>query len=273
MFDVDLAIAHCTLKRVFGKWFWALTGCTVAVIFIISGLEGPDQNLQLIDNRDQIISAINFIGLLLVIAVCATEIPKDVSSNIILMLLARPISRYNIVLGKFLGIFLLGAVFVAVTSFFSIISLWFYGLSPDAILLKGLILAFFRNMVIVAISLVFATCLSEIPTMIFSLAFVALSHAIPYLRPLFSSQGLPRYVKFIIGFFLHLIPNLSDFSFPDIDLMNAAQGGSFSIRFHSLADTLPPTWGHFTLACLYALMYTLFLLSASVLFFRRRIIK
>lgn len=272
MFQVDFAIANCTLTRVFGKWFWAICGGSFFIIYIISGLAGPDPSLQLINNRDQILSVINLISVLLVIAVCATEIPKDVSSRVILILLSRPIWRYNIVIGKFMGIFLVGAVYVISTGLFSILALWINGLSPDVILLKSIVLSLFRCMVVVAIALLFATNLSEIPTMIFSIAFVMLCHAIPYLRPLFISDSFPNYVKVLIAFILHLVPNLSEFTFPDVDILNAAAGGSFSIRFETLSDVLPPTWGHFTLACVYAILYTLILLSASIIFFRRKII-
>jgi ABC-type transport system involved in multi-copper enzyme maturation permease subunit len=268
----EAAMAECTFKRVMGRWFWGTFGITALLVHIISTLSGPDPMRQLAANRDQIFTLINFIATFFVVGIAASEIPRDVGSNVLLTILARPIRRYQVVVGKFVGVFLLGLIFLLGNILVAALSLWLKGLPPDGTFLKLAGLTCMRCFVVVSVATFFATGMAEIPTMIFALIFIAFAHAIPYVLPIFTASVIPAAVKLLVAFFIHLIPDLTYFSPPDINLLHLIGGGQISFKIRVLETSLPPSWWRFLLACLYALTYSFLFLAGSVLSFRRRLV-
>jgi ABC-type transport system involved in multi-copper enzyme maturation permease subunit len=274
MFDCESAIALCTFKRITEKWFWGLLIATVGAIFFASGTSGPDQARQMLENRDTVFFIINFLTSILCIVIGSTELPRDVSSNIIMIILTKPIERFQIILGKYIGIILVAFVFCSICSIAAVGSLWLNSLAPNSVTIKMLGLAIMRTVLIAGIVTAFAANLSEIPSMIFCLIFVLICHLIPYITSLFANAPIPTLGKIAIGILLHFIPDLNTFSLPVIDIssMASADGGGLHIYTASSEITIPPSWGHFALACAYALMYTCIVLAGAILTFRRRII-
>ena len=88
--------------------------------FFISGLIMRDVGKAAVDMA---LSTVSFAGLLLVLFVSIDLMAKDLDKRTIYMVLARPISRRQYIVGKFLGISLLIAVTVLLLSVFAAISI------------------------------------------------------------------------------------------------------------------------------------------------------
>lgn len=88
--------------------------------FLISGMIMRDVGKVAVDLA---LSTVSFTGLLLVLFVGIDLMAKDLDKRTIYMVLARPISRRQYIVGKFLGISLLIATTVVLLSFFGAITL------------------------------------------------------------------------------------------------------------------------------------------------------
>jgi ABC-type transport system involved in multi-copper enzyme maturation permease subunit len=88
--------------------------------FLISGMIMRDVGKVAVDLA---LSTVSFTGLLLVLFVGIDLMAKDLDKRTIYMVLARPISRQQYIVGKFLGISLLIATTVFLLSFFGAISI------------------------------------------------------------------------------------------------------------------------------------------------------
>lgn len=114
---------------------------------------------------DMALSAASFAGLLLVLFVGINLLAKDLDRKTIYMVLARPISRSQYIVGKFLGIALLVVVSMALLSLFAAASIYLVKLSTPGYFprfswpLVALSLAFNTLMLILlsALSFLFAS--------------------------------------------------------------------------------------------------------------------
>ncbi len=78
---------------------------------------------------DMALSTVSFTGLLLVLFVGINLMAKDLDKRTIYMVLSRPISRPQYILGKFLGMVLLILATISILSIFAIISIFMVKLS------------------------------------------------------------------------------------------------------------------------------------------------
>ena len=92
----------------------------LAASFFISGLIMRDVGKVAVDMA---LSTVSFAGLLLVLFVGIDLMAKDLDKRTIYMVLARPISRQQYIVGKFIGISLLVVVTVFLLSVFAAISI------------------------------------------------------------------------------------------------------------------------------------------------------
>lgn len=278
MLEVELAIAGSVYKRIGARWFWGLIAAVCVVIFLIARISGPDQVIQLKNNRDLIRILLNVIAIFLVIVTCATEIPRDFSSGIILIILAKPIERYQVVLGKFVGTVAIGCSFMGLTSVFAAVVLWIMGLTPDAASVGVMAGGMFRVFLATAMTSLAAVCLPEMLAMAFGVLYVAISHLMLYFTVLMKSSSV---VKIFLSFAAYLAPNMLDFVLPDtwiaeqfwgaeVVAATAARDAGLAIE-GMFANTLT-TWASFGMAGLYTAVYTMILIKLAMIIFKRRVI-
>ena len=94
----------------------------MGAVFFISGMVPRDIGKVAVDMS---LSAVSFSGLLLVLFVGIDLMAKDLDKRTIYMVLARPVSRQQYILGKFLGISLLIIMTVCLLSSLGAISIFF----------------------------------------------------------------------------------------------------------------------------------------------------
>lgn len=164
--------------------------------------------------KDLCMTSILFCGGVLAVALASTAIPGEVESRTCYPILARPINRYQFVLGKYFGTLL--TVYIGLT----VIGIAFAALlagrnALDGLIILGMGYAFLEVAIIGAI----AMCLSTLATpavaaMVSFLAFVAGSAKIGYFGPLVENIDNPAAKVMAKGMY-HLLPNLESFNFKD----------------------------------------------------------
>ena len=119
-----LPIALITFKEgIRNRSFYGISLLALLMLlanFIISDMVGQDVGKVAVDIA---LSAVSFSGLLLVLFVGINLMAKDLDRKTIYMVLAKPISRSQYLIGKFFGVILLITVCLCILSCFAAVSL------------------------------------------------------------------------------------------------------------------------------------------------------
>ncbi len=213
------------------------------------------------------LSTVHFSGLLLVFFVGINLMAKDLDKRTIYMVISRPISRTEYIVGKFLGMVLLiiGAMFFL--SIFAILSIFIIKLTHP-----GFVERFSWPMVLLALA--------------FSVLPLILLSAISFLFASFTSSSFITLVLTIIAYFVGRssydvkvlvessiatsiqpspltvkLVQIAYYVFPNLSI--------FDIKTQA-AHNLPLVPSYIVWAVLYGLLYTALALTAAALSFRRR---
>lgn len=221
-----LAIAEITIKKVKEPAFSILFLIAVVMGYFMSGAEAFS-----FQNDDVTISAILsvnngvpllagfvmilFMTLLIAVFSGATDIPREIDSRMVMLLLAKPITRGEYIIGKYLGIITICLLFFFIASITSTISYFIdTGLVYNIhIVLRQcfLIIVIFP---FVAMAMMISTFLNDIAAMILVAVYTIFAIFISIISILLDllpkSLGIAAYIHFIAYF----VPNLFYFLQP-----------------------------------------------------------
>jgi len=264
-----LALANITFKE--GLRSRAVYGIGLFSFFIlglniaVAGFFMRDVGKVTVDMN---LSALSIAGLLLVLFVGLNLISKDIERKTIQLVLSKPISRYEYIFGKYVGIemFVFAALFLLfVVSCLTVgaLSVAYEKYFPGFIWSNFIIAAFFvyvKISVLAAIVVFFGViATSSFVTLIFSFcAYIVgetLDEVVFYLKSSASSGEvvLSEGVKKVISLTSYVAPNFSVFDFKT----EAAYG--LALEFSRMGNAL-----------VYGLVYISLLLIFSALIFQRR---
>lgn len=255
-----LTIGEYAFRRVATGWFIRLLAIVAALIlYILFFLEGPVPNATLIGAQVWNAEVIRLATFALVIVMGATELPRDIETRTILILLSKPISREDVLLGKYVGlvlvafftVFLLGAVAQAGGT----VQAWRTGASVvwQANLLQKCIFIFLQAVVLGAVVVLLSTWLGEIPIILFSSVTLVAGSFIVYIHALVQIQHLPWETRTALRGLYFLAPNFSFFRHPP-----------------KLEEIGTVRWQHPAAVALYSLIYAAILLVLAMRSFRKR---
>jgi ABC-type transport system involved in multi-copper enzyme maturation permease subunit len=261
-------IAYITLKEgirnraIYGISFFA---------FILLGLNMLIANLAPRDVGkvavDMALSAVSFSGLLVVLFVGINLVAKDLDKKTIYMVLSKPISRSEYILGKFCGIALILVLTIMFISVFAALSLLVLKTGYENFFLRFswppvFLAIFFITMALIllsALSFLFASFSStSFITLVLTILSYLIGRSLSDIKALIESSSItgaavsPITVKVVQAAY-YLFPNLSFF---DIKMQAA----------HGLP--VPVATVFWTVA--YFLIYTAMSLTAASLVFRRK---
>jgi ABC-type transport system involved in multi-copper enzyme maturation permease subunit len=103
--------------------------------------------------KDVALTVVNLLSILITILFAARQIPEEVSRRTVYPLLARPIGRGDLLIGKFLGAFILSALALLLFALIAQGALWCYGISVGAIFGQYLLARLFSLALICAMTL------------------------------------------------------------------------------------------------------------------------
>jgi len=202
--------------------------------------------------KDAGLAGINFFGVLVAIFVGIGLIYKEVERKTIYTLVSKPIHRYEVLLGKYLGILQTLLVEVVVMSALFCALLVFYGGGIDGRLFLAIGLIFLELMVITAVALFFSSFSTPILSGMLTLCVYVIGHLTGDLRAFGLIAG-DEMLRRITEVLYYVLPNFENFNFKAQALYS-----------------LPISPSEVGFSVLYALMYVfLLLLSSSVIFERR----
>lgn len=207
--------------------------------------------------RDRIIKdlglvIITLLGSAISIFIGCTMLGKEIDKKTLLTLLSKPVSRTQIILGKYAGLSAILAISLLVMGGTLCIMIVCIGESLNLLLLVSMILIFVELSLIAALAIFYSTILS--PTV--SLFVTVCTYILGYFNDLLkhANETMPEGIQTSILYGLSFIfPNLNNF---DISMQ--------------LANNMPIVWDFVFHSILYGLLYICCLLIAATLLFKYR---
>ncbi len=202
--------------------------------------------------KDSGIAAISFFTALIAIFTGINLVYKEIDKKTIYNILSKPINRDSFILGKFFGLALtvLVALVAMMLIFFFFLFLNTRTLSLN--LLLHFILFYFELLILIGISLLFSSFSTPILSSIFTICIYLIGKVtwtFNYFKPMIASRPIKLFTYLVY----YLVPNLEKFNIRD-QLV--------------LQEAVPPQQIFYSI--FYASGYILFLLTLTIVIFRKR---
>ena len=215
--------------------------------------------------KDLGLAATSAFGMFIAVFIGIGLVSKEVERRSVYSLLAKPIHRYQLVIGKYAGLTLTLAVNVAImaVALYAVLFYMSWGVSPDAQrawdapaldprLLKAVLLIFVELMVITAIAILFSTFSTPILSAALTFGLFIVGHFSADLRNFDQVVDSPAAIRLARGLYW-VLPNLAQF---DVKAQ--------------VVHAEPVPLGYIALTSAYAALYIAMLLSISAYVFSRR---
>ena len=215
--------------------------------------------------KDLGLAATSMFGLFIAVFIGIGLVSKEVERRSVYALLAKPIHRYQLVVGKYCGLVLTLAVNVAVMSAAIYVVLAYMAWNVpapvravwdapalDPAMLKAVTLIFVELMLVTAVALFFSTFSTPILSAAFTFGFYIVGHFSSDLRNFQQVVDSPAAARLARGLYW-VLPNLAQ----------------FDIKADVVHGIRVPT-GYIALTIAYAALYIAMLLVVSVFIFSRR---
>ena len=238
-------------------------GAVLVLASVIISQMTAGQDLKII--KDLGLSALSLLGLLIAVFIGIGLVAKEVEKKSIYSLLSKPVTRDQLILGKFFGLTLTLAVNLGAMTVAYYAVLWYAGQTlssldlralgtppTDPQLLIAIVLIFAELTLITALALFFSTFAGPLTAILFTLGLWIAGHFNADLRQFEEVVDSPVAAWIARGAY-YLLPNLAPFNVKA-----------------EVVHGVPVTASHVGLTLAYAAVYIGILLFAAVLVFRRR---
>ena len=215
--------------------------------------------------KDLGLAATSIFGLFIAVFIGIGLVSKEVERRSIYALLAKPIERYQLVIGKYCGLCLTLAVNISVmaAALYLVLAYMAWGVAPDVArtwdapatdpaLLEAVALILVELMLVTAIAVFFSTFSTPILSAAFTFGFFIVGHFSGDLRSLQDVLQSPAAAALARGLYW-ILPNLSQF-----DVKSAVVHGQ------------PVSAGYMGVAIAYGAVYIAMLLVVATVIFSRR---
>jgi ABC-type transport system involved in multi-copper enzyme maturation permease subunit len=202
--------------------------------------------------RDVGLGAIALFGVLIAIFVGINLVHRELAQRTVYTLLAKPVHRWEFLLGKAAGLVALLALEIAVMSacFFAV--LWMQGSQLTAGLFWAIGLTFLELVLVTSVAVFFSSFTTPYLAGMFTVGLWVIGHLLADLRA-FGVHSQVEGLRALTDALYWTLPNLDR-----LDLKAEAAAG------------MPLTAARVGLAALYAVSYSAALLAAAMVMFRRR---
>lgn len=201
---------------------------------------------------DMGLAAINLVGVIIAIFVGIGLVSKEIERRTIYTIIARPISRAQFVVGKYLGLVTTLAVNVAIMLAVYLLTLWTYQAPVHWALVQAVQLIVVELMLVTAIALFFSTFSSATLSAILTIGLYVIGHLTTDLRGI-AQNSQSEAVKAVANGVYYLCPNLDM-----LDMKGqAAMGIAIPLSYQALATS-------------YGVLYAGMLIVGACLIFQQR---
>lgn len=252
---IAFAIAQQTVREALRRrvmWIFLIIGLFLIAMGPVFGFLSPKDSQTVL--RSLGLAAILLAGLFITIVTCIYLIPVEIERRTIYTVLSKPVQRYQFILGKFLGGFTV--VFINVIAmgvvFLAMLYMQERRLPPEMLL--GVSMTFFQMLLLAALTIFFSTFASPVVNFFLSFGIFLVGNMTSVTDSL-SSNANP--VVSNVGKMIHyLLPNFGNFN-----IQNSI--------IHPTIEIKNPNVFIFQ-NIIYAIVYSLVLLTLAVLIFDRR---
>jgi len=201
---------------------------------------------------DMGLAAINLVGVILAIFIGIGLVSKEIERRTVYTILARPISRAQFILGKYLGLMFTILVNIVIMLMVYLATLWVYRAPFHWALLQAIELIFVELLLVTALALFFSTFSTSTLSAIMTLGFYVIGHLTTDLKGI-AQKSHSEAVQAVMTGLYYLCPNLEMLNMKG----QAAMGTPVSLSYQAWAST-------------YGLLYAALLISAACTVFQRR---
>ncbi|MEM9150349.1 MAG: ABC transporter permease [Cyanobacteria bacterium P01_F01_bin.3] len=201
------------------------------------------------------LAAINILSLFVVVFIGTGLINKEIEKKTVLVLIAKPVSRAEFILGKHLGLSLVMAVLIAALTALMLGLLMFGGVPFKlGLILLATLFMFLEMVLLIAAAMMFGVITSTVLATLMTLAVFAMGHETRNILALDKIAESESFRRIAEGLFL-VLPDLER-----LNLKNEIANGFVA----------PPSGGGLVENAAYGLIYTALLLTITVTVFERR---
>ena len=204
------------------------------------------------------LSAISLIGLLIAVFTGVGMVSKEIDKRTLHAVLARPLHRWQFLLGKFSGLVLTLTVNTAAMAaglFLAILFVKHSLVRGDASVLVAVYFILLKLALVVALAMMFSCFTSPLLAILFTTGLYIAGLFVSELRSLQLTQITPQMQKFL-AFLSYILPNFGNY-----DVMGAAAHGRTIASSLILHNTL------------YTILYCAIVLSVAAFIFSRKDLK
>ncbi len=224
-------------------------GLLIAASLLLSSLSmGEHEKIV----TDMGLAAINVIGVIIAVFVGIGLVSKEIERRTIYTIMARPISRAQFVVGKYLGLVLTLSVNLFIMLLVFLLTLWWSRASIHVSLLQAVELIFVELLVVTALALFFSTFSSAMVSASLTIGLYVIGHLTPDLKGM-AEKSQNEFASMLLTGIYYLCPNLEMLNIKG----QAAAGLSVSLAYQSMATV-------------YGLFYASLLLAVACVIFQRR---
>jgi ABC-type transport system involved in multi-copper enzyme maturation permease subunit len=205
--------------------------------------------------RDVGLAAINLFGLLLAIFLGVSTVTREIERRTVYMILARPISRAQYLVGKLFGVWITIAASLGMMMVAFVLEMVVFRAPVAAVLFQAFWLMMMEFLLIASFSILASTFTSSLISAFLSVALFVIGHLASDLH-FFGSKSQSPVVRALSAALFYLLPNLEK-----LNLKTAA------------ALLTPVSAAAIGSATLYALIYVVAFMALSLALFTRKDLK
>ena len=201
---------------------------------------------------DMGLASINLIGVIIAVFVGIGLVSKEMERRTIYTIMARPISRVQFVMGKYLGLVVTLSVNLLAMLVVLLLTLWWSGVSVHLSIVQAVELIFVELLIVTALALLFSTFSSTTVSAGMVLGVYVIGHLTADLKGIAEKSENDLFTALVTGIY-YLCPNLEI-----LNIKGQASSG------------LPVSLAYQSMATVYGLFYAMLLLTVACVIFQRR---
>lgn len=198
------------------------------------------------------LSMIEIFGLISVIFIGSQLIFREIDGKTIYLILSKPISRYEFIIGKFIGFAMILAAIIFFQSVIFLVLVWYSKTAFSSLVLVSIVFIYLKLLVLFAIILFFSTFISSILSIVLTILIYFIAHSISAIIDM--AGHLNSFIVYNIGRFFYII-------FPPFEALNLKS---------MILSNIPASPLYIGGNILYALLYIVVILGFTILIFNRK---
>jgi Cu-processing system permease protein len=198
------------------------------------------------------LAAINLVAVIIAIFVGIGLVTKEIERHTIYTILARPITRVQFILGKYLGLGFIVAVNIAIMFTMFLGTIWLSGNAIYGSLFQAVELILVETLLVMAVAMFFSTFSSSTVSATMTLGFYAIGHLTSDLKGI-AEKSQNQITEVVLTALYYVCPNL--------EMLNIKGQAASGILVEM---------GYQATATAYGLFYAVLMLTGACLIFQRR---